>query len=401
MATYKYKAITNEGKNIEGTYEASDQGQVVKMIREQKQIPIKIKEMKKQKDLEDFSFGGKVNAREIAVFCRQFHTMLNSGVPIVKCLDILRRQTENKKLKESLNEIYGDVQKGLILSDALKKHRKVFPDLLVNMIKSGELSGSLDSVIDRMATHYEKEFKINNKVKSAMMYPLIVAIVAVCVVIFMLMFVFPTFLEMFDGSDQPLPGITQLLLNISDLMREFWYILFGGIFAIVFGTKAAYETEKGKKNIDGLILKMPVIKNSMQKIYTSRFTRTLATLLASGLPLIQSLDTSGEIIGNAVMRDGLIQTKEDVRKGADLSKAVKRTGLFPPMVDSMIQIGEESGSLDSILQETANFYDEETETAIQKMVALIEPLMIVTMALIIGFIVIAMILPMFEMMNTI
>jgi len=400
MATYKYKAITNEGKPLEGIYSAKDKEEVISMLRENRYYPVNIEKAEEEKDIRELQVFSRVKVKDIAVFCRQFYTMLNAGVTIINCLDILRQQTESKKLKHVTGQVYEEVQKGLTFSEALKNHTNVFPELLINMVEAGEVSGNLDTIMDRMAGHYEKEFRINNKVRGAMVYPIILSIVAVGVVIFMLTFVMPTFMEMFEGSDIPLPAPTRLLLTLSDMLQQYWYLFIGGFILIVIGIKRALKIEQGKLLVDRIQLKLPIIKGITEKIVTSRFTRTLSTLSSSGVPLLQSLEIVANVVGNKVVGDGINIAKEEVRKGSSLSDTIKDIGVFPLMVTSMIEVGEESGALDEILEKTAAFYDEELETALQKLTTMIEPLMIVVMAAVIGFIVISMILPMFAMYDT-
>lgn len=327
--------------------------------------------------------------------------MINSGLGIVKCIDILVMQTENKTLRNSLASISEDVQKGFTLSEAMNKHQNIFPSILISMVEAGEVSGSLDTILERMAEHFEKENKIENKVKASMIYPAALAVVSVVVVIFMLVFVMPTFLGMFEGSDVPLPAPTRILIAISDSIRVFWYIYVIVIGIIVAALGVFKKSEEGTRFFDFMKLKLPVIKTTSSKIITSRFTRTLSTLMSSGIPLLKALEVVSNVVNNVIIKERLEEGIENIRKGITLSKAVRDVGIFPPMVDSMIKIGEESGSLDDILYKTADFYDEEVDASLQRLTSLLEPVMLVGMALIIGFIVIAMYLPMFDMMQTI
>ena len=397
---YKYKAVSQNGETIEGFFEGEGESDVLAMLRGNDYLPVHI-EKDIGTDAQIDLFSKKVSKKDIGIFCRQFYTMIDAGLDIVKCVDILAKQSENKTLIKGLSAIHEDIQKGYTLSEAMKKQSKIFPSLLINMVEAGEVSGNLDTIMERMAVHYEKENKLENKIKSAMIYPIVLAVVSVAVVIFMLVTVMPTFIGMFESSGQALPDITQLLLNMSNWLTSYWYIF----IAIVLGLGLAFVTFKrtytGMRFFDGLKLKIPVVKDTSVKIVTSRFTRTLSTLMASGIPLIESIDVVGKVVGNTVIQDRLEKSSDDVRKGVALSRAVNEVGVFPPMVDSMIRIGEESGSLDDILYKTADFYDEEVEVALQKMTSLMEPVMLVLMALVIGFIAIAMALPMFDMVNTI
>ncbi len=400
LAIYKYKAITNEGKTLEGTYNAKNKEEVILMLRENKYYPVNIKETEEEKDIRNLQIFNSVKIKDIAIFCRQFYTMLNAGVTIINCLDILRQQTENEKLRYAIGKVYREVQKGLTFSEALKNHKNIFPELLINMVKAGEISGNLDTIMDRMANHYEKEFKINNKIKGAMVYPIILSIVSTGVVVFLITFVMPTFMEMFEENDIPFSVPTRVLLIFSDILQQYWYLFIGGLIIIIFIIRRALKMGKGRLLVDGVQLKFPIIKGITEKIVTSRFTRTLSTLSASGVPLLQSLEIIANVVGNKIVGYKLSIAKEEVEKGVSLSNTIKDIDVFPLMVTSMIEIGEESGSLDEILEKTAVFYDNELEADLQKLTTMIEPLMIVIMSLVIGFIVISMVLPMFDMFGT-
>ncbi|HZK02040.1 MAG TPA: type II secretion system F family protein [Anaerovoracaceae bacterium] len=397
MAIYKYEVITSKGESLEGTYDAKNKEEVLSMLRENRYYPVNIKRTDEEKDIRNIKIMSKVKAKDIAIFCRQFYTMLNAGVTIISCLDILRQQIENKRLKQTVGIVYEEVQKGLTFSEALQDHKDVFPELLINMVEAGEVSGNLDTIMDRMADHYEKEFKINNKIKGAMVYPIILSIVAIGVVIFLLTFVMPTFMQMFEGSNVPLPAPTRFLLALSNMLKQYWYLFIGGSVLIVIGIRRILKVERVRFLADKAQLKFPIIKGITEKIVTSRFTRTLSTLSSSGVPLLQSMEIVANVVGNKVVGDGLNTAKEEIRKGVNLSQTIKDIGVFPIMVTSMIEVGEESGSLDEILEKTAAFYDEELEAAMQKLTTMIEPLMIVVMAVMIGFIVVSMVMPMFDM----
>ncbi|WP_233242605.1 type II secretion system F family protein [Sporanaerobacter acetigenes] len=398
---YKYRAVSDTGQITEGTFEGQSTEDVVYMLRGKKFHPISIEEAEVSDPKRAISLNSKVGKKDIAVFCRQFYTMLNAGISIVSCLDILEKQTENKILKNAIKESYEDVQKGMTLSEAMKKYEKAFPMLLINMVEAGEVSGTLDVIMDRMATHYEKENKIDNKVKSAFVYPVILIIVSVVVVVFLLVNVMPTFIGMFESSGVALPGPTRALLNMSYRLKNYWYIDISIIFLIFIGIKFYSHISSGRLLFDTIKLKFPGIKRTNIKIITSRFTRTLSTLLSSGIPLIQALEVVSRVVGNVVIVNGLEEAIKDIRKGVPLSSTIRDIDVFPPMVYSMIKVGEESGSLDEILQKTADFYDDEVEVSLQKMTTALEPILIVIMALIIGFIVIAMAMPMFDMVNTV
>ena len=395
MAKYKYRVMNSDGEKINGSYEADSKEQVIDYISANGYYPLKVEEVIESKNIE-LKFGQKVKLKDLAVFCRQFYTMLNAGVPILTCLEILSEQIENEKLRKATREVQEEVEKGGILSEAMKKHEDVYPNLLVSLVASGEASGNLDSIMLRMATHYEKENKINNKVSSAMVYPMVLSFVAVAAVVFILTYVMPTFMDIFSESGTELPWSTKLLLGMSEGIKNYWFILMIIVISIVMGLRIYLRTDQGKMMLSELKLKLPVIKELNQMIIVSRFTRTLSILISSGLPLISALEMVSQVAGNKVAENALIKVKDKVMIGENLYSSMKETNVFPTMLYSMIKIGEDTGSLDDILNKTADFYDEELENTIQKSVAMIEPILIVVMGLIIGFIVVSIMLPMFD-----
>jgi len=400
LMRYKYKSISADGRETEGLYVGDNETGLINMLKGKKELVLSI-ERDVQSEAQIEIFKQKVKRKDLALFCRQFYTMISAGLGIVPCLEILVAQTENKTFKNAIADTYEDVQKGLTLSESMKKHTDVFPMILVSMVEAGEVSGNLDTIMLRMAEHFEKENKIENKVKAAMVYPAVLAVVSVVVVVFMLVFIMPTFVGMFEGSGTELPGLTQFLINISNSIKTHWYIYLAVIIAAVVGFSMYKKSEEGKRLFDSLKLRLPVVKGTSTMLATSRFTRTLSTLLSSGIPLIQAMEVVSKVVNNSVIEERLVSGIESIRKGVSLSRTVKDVGIFPPMVDSMVKIGEESGSLDDMLYKTADFYDEEVEASIQRLTSMLEPIMIVVMGLMIGFIVIAMYLPMFDMMKTV
>ena len=397
---YKYKSIGADGRETEGLYVGDSEAGLISMLKERKELVLSI-----ERDIETETkieiFKQKVKKKDLALFCRQFYTMISAGLGIVPCLEILVAQTENKTFRNAIADTYEDVQKGMTLSQSMKENSDVFPTLLVSMVEAGEVSGNLDTIMLRMAEHFEKETKTENKVKAAMVYPAVLAVVAIAVVIFMLIFIMPTFVGMFEGTGTELPGLTKLLLNISNSLKNRWYIYIGAVIALVIGISSYKKTDGGRRLFDSLKLRLPVVKNTSTMLATSRFTRTLSTLLSSGIPLLQAMEVVARVVNNSVIEERMEAGIESIRKGVTLSRTVKDVGIFPPMVDSMIKIGEESGSLDEMLFKTADFYDEEVDTSIQKLTSMLEPIMLVVMGLAIGFLVIAMYLPMFDMMKTV
>ncbi|MEL5899090.1 type II secretion system F family protein [Clostridium sporogenes] len=399
MANFKYRMMNSSGEKLEGVYAAASRQEVIEMIKSNNNYPLKIEEIIENKDMEIQVFN-KVKTKDIAVFCRQFYTMLNSGATITTCLNVLGQQITNKRLKNSILLVDENVRKGLTLSEALKKE-EVFPELLISMVESGEVSGNLDTIMKRMSEHYEKENKLNNKVRGAMIYPIILAILSITIVVGILTFVMPTFVSMFDDNGIELPLPTRMLLATSNFLRTKWYLIILIILAIIYSLKYYFKTETGEITLNRLKLKLPLFKGMNEKIIVSRFTRTLSTVLASGISLIQGLQVVSKVVGNKVIENKILEVRELVIKGGGLSQALKRVGFFPPMLCSMVSIGEESGSLDDILNKTADFYDDELETAIQQFTSMLEPIMILIMGVIIGFMIISIILPVFDMYNQI
>jgi type IV pilus assembly protein PilC len=401
MPTFSYRAIGTAGEPLNGVLVAKDRIEVLSMLRAKDYRPIAITEKSERKDVELFASLNRIRVKDIAIFCRQFYTMLNSGISIIQCLDILAQQFDNKKLRVIIGDVYELVQKGASLSDAMRQYRLVFPELLINMVEAGEASGNLDTILGRMADHFEKDTKLRRKITGAMVYPIILSVVTVIVVIVLLTFVMPTFINMFIEGGVELPLPTRILLGISDFLRNYWYLAIAFVIFLAIFLRRLGRTDSGMMFFDQLKLKMPIFRHVSIKVATARFTRTLSTLLISGIPLLNGMEITSRVVGNRVIEKTIMDVREDVRKGYDLAGPIKRSGKFPPMVDSMIRIGEESGTLDDVLRRTADFYDDEVEMSIQKLTTMLEPLLIVFMAIIVGFIVIAIMLPMFNMYSLI
>lgn len=395
MAKFKYRAMNSDGDKIDGTHESDSKQGVIDFIASNGYYPLKVEEISESTNIE-FKFSNKVKLKDLSVFCRQFYTMLNAGVPILTCLDILSNQIQNEKLQKAIRQIEDEVAKGGILSDDMKNHVDVFPELLVSLVESGEASGNLDEIMLRMSTHYEKENKINNKVKSAMIYPMVLSIVAVIAVTFILTFVMPIFMDIFEESGTALPWSTRFLLGISNGIKNNWFLIIISIFLIAILSNILLRTEQGILFSSKLKLKLPILKKLNQMIIVSRFTRTLSTLIASGIPLIEGLRIVSNVAGNKVAEEALMKIRDKVMRGESLYSSMSESEIFPPMLYSMVKIGEETGSLDDILNKTADFYDEELESIIQASVALIEPILIVIMGVLMGFIIISIMLPMFD-----
>ena len=401
MAVFNYRAIGANGEAVSGKLNAKDRSEVLSMLREKSWRPISVEQKREVQEVNFAALSGKTGIKDVAIFCRQFYTMLNSGISIIQCLDILRQQFDNKKMRGIISEVYELVQKGASLSDSMRQYRNAFPELLINMIDAGEASGNLDTILGRMAEHYEKDTRLRRKIFGAMVYPMVLLSVTVLVVIFLLTFVLPTFINMFESSGVELPFMTRLLLGLSGFIRNYWFFVLGGLILLIWWIRHLTKTDRGIYFFDSLKLKLPILSPVMIRIATTRFTRTLSTLLVSGIPLMNGMEITSKVIGNKVIEKTILSVREDIRKGYDLAGPIKRSRQFPPMVDSMIKIGEESGSLDDALRRTADFYDEEVDMAIQRMTTMLEPLLIVFMALVVGSIIVAIISPMFAMYDMI
>ncbi len=397
---FKYRAVTSSGQVVEGLQDAKDEKELVAILKGSSYMPIAVEQTVSSGGSMEITLR-RVKKKDIAVFCRQFHTMLHAGVSVVKSLDILERQTENKLLKMAVANVHDNVQKGMTLSEALRENPKVFPSILINMVEAGETSGSLDTIMERMSIHFEKEFKIENKIKGAMIYPIMLACVATAVVVFMMVAVMPTFIGMFQRSGVQLPAPTRALLAISYSLTHYWYMHILLVFGLVLGIRYFGKSDFGSMLFDTWKLRLPIIRNTNTKVATSKFNRTLSTILSSGIPLMQGMDLVAKVLENRYIGKRLEEAKEKVRKGIPLSITIREAKIFPPMVDAMIKIGEESGDLDGIMNRTADFYDEEVEVAITKMTEMMQPIMIIIMALIVAFIVISIALPMFDMLTLI
>jgi type IV pilus assembly protein PilC len=394
VGKYRYRAMNSDNEKIEGKYDARSEQEVMDFIASNGMYPLMVEEFVGSKEIK-FGSNKKVKIKDIAIMCRQFYTMLNAGVPILECLKILSEQIENNRLRRTIGEIEADVNKGGVLSECMRKHDKVFPQLLVSLIASGEASGKLDAVMLRMANYYEKESKTANKVKSAMIYPCVLALVAVAAVTFILVFVMPTFIGLFDNREQ-LPWSTRVLLWLSEGIQNHWLGILLVVFGVIVAGKYYFGTAQGKLISSKLQLKIPFIKRLNQMSIVSQFTRTMSTLIVSGLPLIESLNIAADVIKNKVAKSALATVNEKVSRGESLYYSIQEAEIFPNMLCSMVKIGEETGALDDILNKTADFYDEELETTIQSTVSLMEPALIIIMGIIIGFMVISIMLPMFD-----
>lgn len=400
MAIFKYKAINSEGQRIEGSQSADSESQIREMLLSNQYYPLSI-EKENSKSKKSFSFNSKVKLKDIAVFCRQFYVMLDSGLSIGKALNILIEQCEKPKLREALIGVNGELKRGETLASSMRKRKDVFPNLLTSMIDAGERSGNLDIILKRMADYYEKETKIRGKIKSAMIYPIVLGVVAIIAITFILTFVMPTFVQMFEENNVDLPMSTKMVLGTSKMLGKYGIIIFLILVTAIILLGKYLKSEEGQYKLSSINLKIPVIKKLTQKIIVSRFTRTMGIVSSSGMSLVTSIEIVASVVGNKIAENELLKVKEKVLKGEGLGDSIMNIKIFPPMLASMVKIGEEAGSLDSILDKTADFYDDELEREIKTATALIEPSMIVFMGIIIGFLLISILTPMFKMYNSI
>ena len=394
MGRYKYRALDANNQKIEGKYEAKTKEQVMNYIVGNGMYPLIVEEIVQSKEI-SFANSGRVKVSDISILCRQFYTMLNAGVPILECLSILSTQIEKNKLRNAIVQVKSDVSKGATLSESLRKYPKIFPSLFTNLVTSGEASGKIDSVMLRMSEYYEKQNKTGNKVRNAMIYPVMLALVALSAIVFIMTFVMPTFVDLFEDKSQ-LPGITKFMMGASSILLNYWFLMIIIITILVTSLIVFLNSEKGKTFSSKAALKIPFIKKMNEMTIVSQFTRTMATLISSGIPLIQALDISKEVIGNKIAREVLSTVNEQVSRGESLYYSIEETGIFPNMLCSMIKIGEETGDLDGILNKTADFYDEELDSVIQSTVAMMEPLMIIILGIVVGAMVVSIMLPMFN-----
>ena len=395
MAIFKYKAINSEGQRIEGSQSADSESQIREMLLSNQYYPLSI-EKENSKSKKSFSFNSKVKLKDIAVFCRQFYVMLDSGLSIGKALNILIEQCEKPKLREALIGVNGELKRGETLASSMRKRKDVFPNLLTSMIDAGERSGNLDIILKRMAEYYEKETKIRGKIKSAMIYPIVLGVVAIIAITFILTFVMPTFVQMFEENNVDLPMSTKMVLETSKVLGKYGIIIFLILVTAIILLGKYLKSEEGQYKLSSINLKIPVIKKLTQKIIVSRFTRTMGIVSSSGMSLVTSIEIVASVVGNKIAERELLKVKEKVLKGEGLGDSIMNIKIFPPMLASMVKIGEEAGSLDSILDKTADFYDDELEREIKTATALIEPSMIVLMGIIIGFLLISILTPMFK-----
>jgi type IV pilus assembly protein PilC len=392
---FAYKARNLSGKLLTGKIEAESRDAAIAQLRNRNYYVVQINPAMDFKLDLDKLLNLKIKVKDLAVFCRQAATMIEAGIPLLQCLNILTQQTESKKLREILKAVIMDIENGKSLSEAFRIHQRYLPGIFIDMLTAGEVSGTLDQAMDRLANQFEKDHELKEKIKSAMTYPLVIGAFAFLAMVILLVVVVPIFVEIFEqvGAELPLP--TRIMLGFSKACTNFWFLILPAPLLLYFGLKSFAATDRGKVITDRLLLKLPVYGKLTQKTITARFARTLATLLKSGIPLLQSLETVEKVVGNTQVTKIIKAARENIKEGENMSPILLNASFFPPMAVNMIAIGEESGALDALLEKVAIYYEQEVETLVAKLSSIIEPLMIAGVGIMVGFIAVSIYLPLF------
>ncbi|PKN36870.1 MAG: pilus assembly protein PilC [Deltaproteobacteria bacterium HGW-Deltaproteobacteria-2] len=401
MPIFIWEGTTKKNEVKKGEMDAVDEITVRGILRRQGYKSIEVKS--KPKDISEYLpfLKAKINEKNVVVFCRVFSTMINAGLPLIQCLDLLAQQEQNKNFAKIIRSIKEDIEGGTSLTNALKKYPQIFDDLFVNLIAAGEAGGMLDVILERLSNYMEKALKLKRRVKGAMTYPIAVLVIAVAVVALLLLKVIPVFKQMFEGMGGQLPGPTAFLINASEFTQHYFLYIIAIFVAIYIAIARYYKTEKGRLVIDSLILKAPVFGLLMKKVAVSKFSRTLSTMMTSGVPILEGLTIVSKTSGNKVIENALMKTRQSISEGRSIAEPLAETDIFPPMVIQMISVGEATGALDSMLSKIANFYDEEIDVAVDSMTALLEPVMMVFLGGIVGGMIIAMYLPIFKLASVV
>lgn len=397
MAVFRYTGKTRAGVAQRGEIEATDRAAATAVLRQRQILVTSIRAKPKDIQLTIPGFGGKIKEPDVVIFTRQCATMIDAGLPLVQCLSILARQAEKKEFAKVIGQIKTDVESGDGFADALRKHPKVYSDFYVNMVEAGEAGGSLDTILARLATYMEKAAALKSTVKGAMVYPAAIVGIAIIIVVFLLLYVIPVFAEMFSSFGATLPAPTRFVMFLSDLVKAYILYTIPFVVALIWLYKRFYRTERGKLMVDSLVLKLPVFGPLIQKVAVANFTRTLGTLVSSGVPIIDGLQITARTAGNKVVQGAVLSTISSIKEGQTIAEPLGRQAIFPPMVVQMIEVGENSGALDTMLNKIADFYDQEVDTAVSALTKLMEPVLMVFIGTIIGGMVVAMYLPIFKL----
>ena len=397
MATFAYVGRTRQGTVRRGEVTAKSRDDVVALLRKQQILPTSIQQKARELSFSLPSFGSGVGDKDLAVFTRQFSTMIDAGLPLVQCLEILSAQTENKALATAIGQLRVDVEAGSTYADALKKHPKIFDDLYVSLVSAGEAGGILDTILNRLSKHIEKTMALKKKIKSAMVYPGVIVTVAVVVVSVLLVWVIPIFAQMFTDFGGTLPVMTQIVISTSHFAQSYWWMIGGAMVGMGFAIKKWYTRPSGREVIDRLVLQFPVIGDLIRKAAVAKFTRTLGTLISSGVPILDGLAIVSKTAGNIVIEKAIMAARQSISEGKTVSEPLGASKVFPPMVVQMIAVGETTGALDAMLGKIADFYDDEVDAGVATLTSMLEPMLMVFLGVVIGFIVIAMYMPIFKM----
>ncbi len=403
MAKFSWSGRARDGKNVKGEMEATSEAAVGAQLRRQGIMPARIKQRGGGLDIEIKIPGmeKKVTTKDLVVFTRQFATMIDAGLPLVQCLDILSSQQENKTFKTALVKVKEDVESGSTFADALGKHPKIFNELYVNLVAAGEVGGILDTILNRLAAYIEKALKLKKQVKSAMTYPTTIVGIAVLVIAVILVFVIPQFESMFKDFGAALPMPTQIVINISNFVQNYIFVIIGGIILSVVAFKRIYATKQGRAKIDDWALKLPVFGILIRKVAVAKFSRTLSTMISSGVPILDGLEIVQKTAGNMTVEKAIARVRESISEGKTIAEPLKESGVFPPMVCQMIEVGEQAGAIDAMLSKIADFYDDEVDDAVGNLTAMMEPMLMLFLGTTVGGLVIAMYLPIFKVAGTV
>ena len=396
MPVFQWEGKDRRDNVQKGEMEAASEQAARSMLARRQITPVKVK--KKPKDLfENVGFlQPKIQHQDIIIFCRQFSTMIDAGLPIIQCLDILQAQQDNKTFKKMLSDIKASVESGQTLAESLKKYPEQFDDLFTNMVAAGEAGGILDVILRRLSAYMEKAAKLKRQVKGAMTYPLVTIIIAILVVAVILVFVIPVFEEMFSEFGQALPAPTQIVISMSNFVQSNILYIIIAIVLFIFAARRLYKTERGRAFVDDKMLKLPVIGILLRKVAVARFTRTMGTMLSSGVAILEAFDVVAKTSGNKTLENALYSVRNSIAEGETIADPLSRTGVFPPMVCQMIAVGESTGAVDAMMEKIADFYEEEVDQSVENLTAMIEPFMLVFLGVVIGGLVISMYLPIFQ-----
>lgn len=397
MPRFVWEGRTRGGSTMNGELEAPNEAFVIAQLRRQQIVPVRIKAKAKDLAIKLPGFQKKVSRKELAIFTRQFATMIDAGLPLVQCLDILGEQQEQDAFKKVILKVKEDVEAGSTFADALKKHPKVFDDLYVNLVAAGEVGGILDTILARLAAYIEKAMKLAKQIKGAMVYPSTIVAVALVVTVVLLLYVIPIFGQMFADFHQALPAPTVFVLGLSAFTQKYFLLILAAIVLLILLLRWYYRQENGRRNIDRILLKAPIFGSLIQRIAVARFSRTLGTMVASGVPILESMDIVARSAGNKIIEEAIVKARTSISEGKTIAEPLAESKVFPAMVTQMVGVGEATGALDTMLNKIADFYDDEVDAAVAALTSLLEPMLMVFLGVVIGGLVVAMYLPIFKL----